>query len=176
MWKTLAEDFPDQKVINRGFGGSELADSVYFVDRIVIPYKPRLIVLFAGTNDINGGKSPQTVFTDFKAFVARVRAGLPNTRIAYLSITPAPSRWSQAEKQKEANRLIRNFISAENTRLDYIDLWDQFLGPDGKPREDLFLADRLHNNAAGYKIRAAAVRPHLEAAAHGEAAQGGAAK
>jgi len=163
MWKTLAADFPDQKVINRGFGGSELADSVYFADRIVIPYKPRLIVLFAGTNDINAGKAPQTVFADFKAFVARVRADLPNTRIAYLSISPAPIRWSQADKQKEANRRIKDYI-ATGTNLDYIDLWDQFLGPDGKPREDLFLPDRLHNNAAGYKIRAAAVRPHLESA------------
>ncbi|HEX3997726.1 MAG TPA: SGNH/GDSL hydrolase family protein [Pirellulales bacterium] len=161
MWKTLAQDFPDYKVINRGFGGSELADSVYYADRIVIPYKPRLIVLFAGTNDINAGKSPQTVFDDFKAFVARVRGALPDTRIAYLSISPAPSRWSQADKQKEANRLIRDYIATEKKNLDYIDLWDQFLGPDGKPREDLFLLDRLHNNAAGYKIRAAAVRPHL---------------
>jgi lysophospholipase L1-like esterase len=164
MWKTLATDFPDQKTINRGFGGSELADSVYFADRIVIPYKPRLIVLFAGTNDINAGKSPETVFADFKAFVARVRADLPATRIAYLSITPAPSRWSQAAKQKEANRLIKDYIAAEKNNLDYIDLWDQFLGPDGNPREDLYLPDRLHNNAAGYKIRAAAVRPHLEPA------------
>jgi lysophospholipase L1-like esterase len=164
MWKTLATDFPDQKTINRGFGGSELADSVYYVDRIVIPYKPRLIVLFAGTNDINAGKSPETVFADFKAFVAKVRDGLPNTRIAYLSISPAPSRWSQAAKQKEANRLIRDYIASEKNNLDYIDLWDQFLGPDGKPREDLFLLDRLHNNAAGYKIRAAAVRPYLETA------------
>ena len=90
IWKTLATDFPDQKTINRGFGGSELADSVYYADRIVIPYKPRLIVLFAGTNDINAGKRPETVFADFKAFVAKVRAGLPNTRIAYLSISPAP--------------------------------------------------------------------------------------
>jgi len=165
-WKSLAQDFPEYKTINRGFGGSELADSVYYADRIVIPYKPRLVVLFAGTNDIAAGKSPQTVFADFKAFVAKVRPALPETRIAYLSISPAPSRWSQADKQKEANRLIREYIDAENKssgkkQLDFIDLWDQFLGPDGKPREDLFLPDRLHNNAAGYKIRAAAVRPHL---------------
>lgn len=166
FWKSLARDFPDYQVINRGFGGSQLADSVYYADRIVIPYKPRLIVLFAGTNDIAAGKSPQQVFADFKAFVARVRADLPKTRVAYLSISPAPSRWSQADKQKEANRLIREYIADENktsknANLDYIDLWDQFLGSDGKPREDLFLPDRLHNNAAGYKIRAAAVRPHL---------------
>lgn len=161
LWTTLTTDFPDVKTINRGFGGSELADSVYYADRIVIPYKPRLIVLFAGTNDINAGVKPEKVADDFKAFVEKVRAALPDTRIAYLSISPAPIRWGQADQQKEANRLIKQYIDA-GKNLDYIDEWDQFLGPDGKPREDLYRPDRLHSNAAGYKLRAEIVRPHLQ--------------
>jgi lysophospholipase L1-like esterase len=160
-WKTLARDFPDCEVINRGFGGSEIADCVYYADRIVAPYKPRLIVLQAGGNDINAGKTPEQVRADFKAFVEKVRAKLPDARIAFLSIHPAPSRWAQAEKQKEANRLIKETV-ASGKNLDYIDLWEQFLGTDGKPREDLFVEDRLHNNAEGYKIRADVVRPHLK--------------
>jgi len=161
LWKTLVEDFPDQKVINRGFGGSEMADATYFADRIVIPYKPRLVVVQAGGNDINGGKSPEQVFADFKAFVTKVRAKLPDVRIAYLSMNPSPSRWSQREKQQRGNQLIKDFIAGEKN-LDYIDFWGAMLGPDGQPREDLFVADRLHNNAAGYKIRADVVRPHLK--------------
>ncbi len=161
LWKTLAEDFPGYQVINRGFGGSQLADSVYFADRIVIHYEPRLIILNAGGNDINAGKSPEQVLADFRAFVEKVRAELPETRIAFLSLSPSPKRWEQAEKQKAANRLVKQYIAA-GKNLDYIELWDQFLGPDGKPREDLFVADRLHNNAAGYKIRAEVVRPHLQ--------------
>ena len=160
LWKTLAEDFPHHNVINRGFGGSELADSVHFADRIVTPYKPRLIVLFAGTNDINAGKSPEQVLSDFKAFVTKVRASLPDVRIAYLGMSPAPIRWEQADKQKEANRLIKSFIQA-GKNMDFIDEWDPFLGPDGKPREELYLPDRLHSNDAGYKIRAETVRSHL---------------
>jgi lysophospholipase L1-like esterase len=160
LWKTLGKDFPDQKVINRGFGGSETSDLVHFVDRIVIPYKPRLIVVQEGGNDINGGKSPERVLADHKAFVAKVRAKLPDVRIVITAINPSPLRWAQAEKQKEANRLLKEYAqSADN--LDFIDLWDAFLGPDGKPREELYVADRLHNNAAGYKVRAEAVRPHL---------------
>jgi lysophospholipase L1-like esterase len=161
LWKTLAQDFRDQKVINRGFGGSEMADAVYFADRIVIPYRPRLIVIQAGGNDINNGKSPEQVAADFKAFVAKVRSKLPDVRIAYLSMNPSPSRWSQREKQQRGNQLIKEFIAGEK-KLDYIDFWDALLGPDGKPREDLFVQDRLHNNAAGYKIRADVVRPHLK--------------
>ena len=160
LWKTLARDFPDHKVINRGFGGSQIADAVYYADRIVIPYKPKLVVLQAGGNDVNAGKTPERVLSDFKAFVEKARAGLPEVRIAFLSIHPAPVRWAQADRQKKANSLIQAYIRAGKD-LDYIDLWDQFLGQDGKPREDLFLNDRLHNNAEGYKIRAEAVRPHL---------------
>jgi lysophospholipase L1-like esterase len=161
MWKSLATDFPDQKVINRGFGGSEMADAVYFAERIVIPYMPRLIVIQAGGNDINNGKSPEQVLADFKAFVAKIRAKLPEVRIAYLSMNPSPSRWSQREKQQRGNQLVKDYIASEKN-LDYIDFWDAMLGPDGQPREDLFIQDRLHNNAAGYKIRADIVRPHVK--------------
>jgi lysophospholipase L1-like esterase len=160
-WTTLAQDFPEYPVINRGFGGSHLGDSLYYADRIVIPYKPKLIVLNAGGNDINAGKTPERVFADFKAFVEKVRSELPDARIAFLSLSPSPSRWAQAEKQQAANRLVKEYILA-GKNLDYIELWDQFLGPDGKPREDLFVEDRLHNNAEGYKIRAAVVRPNLQ--------------
>jgi lysophospholipase L1-like esterase len=160
-WTTLAEDFPEYKVINRGFGGSQTVDSVYYADRIVIPYKPRLIVLQEGGNDINAGKKAEQVLADFKAFVAKVRAELPDARIAFTSLSPSPRRWEQAEEQKKANRLVQEYVRA-GKNLDYIELWDQFLGPDGKPREDLFVEDRLHNNEAGYKIRTQVVRPHLQ--------------
>jgi len=160
-WKTLAEDFPEYKVINRGFGGSVISDATYFADRIVIPYKPRLVVLQAGSNDIALKKSPEQVCEDFKDFVKKIRAALPEARIAYMSINPAPSRWNQREAQQKSNQLIKDYIAGEKN-MDYIDMWSCFLGPDGTPREDLFVADRLHNNAAGYKIRVAMVRPYLK--------------
>jgi lysophospholipase L1-like esterase len=161
LWKSLPQDFPGEKVINRGFGGSEMADSVYYADRIVIPYKPRLIVIQAGGNDINNGKSPEQVLADFRAFVEKVRARLPGVRIAYLGMNPSPSRWAQREKQQRGNQLIKEYV-VTGKNLDFIEFWDVLLGPDGKPREDLFIQDRLHNNAAGYKIRADVVRPHLK--------------
>lgn len=159
-WKTLQEDFPDQKVINRGFGGCHMADVVYYADRIVIPYKPRLIVVQAGGNDLNSGKTPQQVAEDFQALFEKVRAKLPDTRIVYMSIGPSPARWSQVEQQKTANRLIQEIIS-KGKNLDYIDSFAAFLGPDGKPREELFIADRLHHSAEGYKLRTSLVKPHL---------------
>ena len=84
-WKTLAQDFSEYKVVNRGFGGSQIADSTFYADRIIFPYKPRLIVLGAGSNDINAGKPPEQVAADFEAFVEKVRAALPDARIAFMS-------------------------------------------------------------------------------------------
>ena len=161
LWKTLAEDFPEHKVINRGFGGSQLSDNIHYADRIVIPYKPKLIVIQAGGNDINAGKTPETVVADFKTYVEKVRAKLPEVRIAYMSINPSPARWSQLEQQRKANKLVKEYI-ASGKNLDYIDIWDSVLGSDGQPREELFIADKLHPSAEGYKIRTALVRPHLK--------------
>ena len=160
MWTTLAQDFPEHKVINRGFGGCQIADCTYYADRIVIPYKPRLIVLRAGGNDIHAGKTPEQVQADFQAFVEKVRAKLPEVRIAYMTINATPARWANVEQEKKANQLIKDYI-AKGENLDYIDTFDATMGADGKPRKELFIKDRLHFNAEGYKILAAQVRDHL---------------
>ena len=160
-WKTLATDFPNTQVINRGIGGTHIEDTTYFADRLVLPYKPRLIILGAGTNDIADNMTPAQVFAEFQAFVTKVRAALPDTRIAFLGINPAPSRWAQRDNQQAANRLIKNY-TASGRNMDYIELWDVLLGPDGKPRPELYVGDGLHPSTAGYQIRADVVRPHLK--------------
>lgn len=160
FWKTLAQDFPQYNVIDRGFGGSTIADCTHYADRIVIPYRPSLIVLHAGSNDLSAGKTPQRVYDDFRAFVEKVRAALPETPIAFVSINPTPARWAQAEKQRETNDLIKRYIFSAS-RLAYIDIWNALLGPDGQPRADLHIRDRLHPNAAGYKIRAEIINKYL---------------
>ena len=160
-WKTLAQDFPEHQVINRGFGGSQIADSVFYADRIVIPYRPRLIVLRAGGNDIHAGKTPEQVLADFKSFVEKVRTKLPEVRIAYLTINASPSRWANAEGEKKANQLIKEYILV-GKNLAYIDTFDATLDANGKPREELFVKDRLHFNEEGYKVLTSIVRRHLK--------------
>jgi lysophospholipase L1-like esterase len=150
-WTTLAEDFPHHRVLNRGFGGSEMADSVFFADRIVMPYEPRFIVVYAGGNDINAQKSAEQVFADFKAFVAKVRAQMKETPIAYISIAGNPKRWSQVEEVKKANALIEAFTK-EQPNLVFIDVFHEMLGSDGLPKPDIFVEDQLHMNAEGYKL------------------------
>ena len=151
LWKTLAEDLPEHKVINRGFGGSQIDDSVHFVDRIVVPYQPKRIVMYAGGNDINGGKTPERVASDFKAFVAKVHAKLPETKISYISIAGNPARWAQVERVKEANKLTREFTTTDK-RLSFIDVFPHMMGKDGMPLPEIFVDDRLHMNEKGYAI------------------------
>jgi len=150
LWNT-AKAFPEIKTINRGFGGSQIADSVKFADRIVIPCKPRLVVFYAGDNDIAGGKSPERVFGDFKELVEKIQAALPETRIAFISIKPSPSRWKFIDTQRKANSLVEEFVRSDR-RLTYIDVVKPMLDDKGEPRAELFQKDMLHLNDEGYRL------------------------
>lgn len=158
-WKT-GECFPDMTTINRGFGGSAVADVLYYVDRIVIPYRPRIIVFYAGDNDIAGGAPPQRVAEDYIAFVKRVRAALPQTRIIFIAIKPSIARWKLVEKMRQANRLMAEF-SRGDPRLAFVDVDAPMIGPDGRPRRDLFVPDGLHLNDKGYELWTSLLRPLL---------------
>jgi lysophospholipase L1-like esterase len=160
FWTSLATDFPGVPVINRGFGGSEIKDSTHFADQILFPYAPRAIFFRAGGNDIADGEAPENVFQDFQAFVTTVHARLPDADIYFISWSPTPLRWANRDKEATLNRLVKDY--AEHTpHLFYIEA-DQFvLGVDGKPRPELYRADRLHFDAAGYKLLAARVRPYV---------------
>jgi len=161
LWETLATDFPGVPVINRGFGGSELRDSTFYADRIVIPYAPRQIVMYAGENDLQAGRTPQQVTADFRAFVERVRRDLPKARIAYISNKPSPSRAALLEAQRQANALIKT--EAGRLHVDYIDVFTSMLDASGRPREELFVEDRLHMNRTGYELWQQKVAPYLSA-------------
>jgi len=159
-WTTLKQDFPKHKVMNRGFGGSVISDSVFFADRIVTPYKPVMVVFYAGDNDLGGGKTPEVVAADFKAFATKVWAADDKVKIAYIAIKPSIKRWAIVDKVKEANRLIEAYCKSDK-RLDFIDIYPVMLGEDGKPKPELFVADGLHMTPAGYKLWTDIVEKHL---------------
>ena len=164
FWTTLAQDFPEMPVINRGFGGSQIIDSVNYADRIVLPYKPKMIVFYAGGNDINAGKSPEQVCTDFQAFVDKVHADLPKTRIVYISINPSVARWKQEEKVLEANRLIQKYIhdkASRSLKLTYLDTHAALLSAEGQPQPEILRTDGLHLNPTGYQKWTAIVHPRI---------------
>ncbi len=162
FWSTLEQDMAPLPVINRGFGGSHMHDVVVYAPRIVNAYRPRAVVLFAGTNDLSGSKpkTAQEVYDGYRAFVEVVHAALPATPIYYISITPTPSRWKYWPSVQEVNRLICAHTQTD-ARLHFIDLTPVILGPDGQPDRNLFRIDRLHPNPKGYAVWTAAIKPIL---------------
>lgn len=160
MWESLESDFQGVPVMNRGFGGSQVRDATHHAAQVALRYRPRMILLYAGDNDIDAGRSPRQVAQDFRAFVLRVRQELPDTRIAFLAIKPSPVRAEQLPRQQEANALVRAEI-ADLPGTVFIDVAKPMLGADGQPRPELFAEDRLHMNAAGYALWKTIVAPYL---------------
>jgi lysophospholipase L1-like esterase len=162
LWRSLPGDFPQHKVINRGFGGSQIVDATHFAPRIVFPAAPSVILLRSGGNDIHAGKSAEQVFEDYKAFVTTVHAKLPDAQIIYLGLCPTIARINEVPEGDKLNALVKNF-AAKNPKLKFVDCADMTVGSDGKPRAELFVADKLHLSEAGYKLLAERVRPFMPA-------------
>ena len=160
MWRTH-DSFPGLPVINRGFGGSQISDVLHFADRVVLAYQPKVIVFYAGDNDIADGKSVQRVVEDYRKFVGLVHAGRPAARIVFLAIKPSGSRWSLWPEMNRANELVRDFCKTDD-RLIYTDLSASLLAAEGTPDPSLFLNDRLHLSAKGYAIWTTALAPLLQ--------------
>ncbi len=162
MWDT-DKWFPDDAVINRGFGGSQISDVLAFADRIVLKYKPRVIVFYAGDNDIAAGKSPERVAADFRQFAELIENQLPGTHILYLPIKPSLARWKLWPTMAEANRLIRRFLETRY-HWQYLDTDTVILNQQGQPRDDVFAGDGLHLNDAGYELWTNLVKPCVDRA------------
>jgi lysophospholipase L1-like esterase len=160
-WSTLAKDFPDVTVINRGFGGSEIDDSTAYASRIIIPYHPRIIVFYAGDNDLADKKvkrSSDQVVAEYTNFVSIVHSQLPDTKIVFISIKPCLARWKLKDEVVDVNQQI---AAMKEPYLEFVDIYPLMLGPDGKPEKDLLLADGLHPSQKAYKIWAKVIRPYL---------------
>ena len=161
LWD-LKKSFPGLSLVNCGFGGSEIADSTHFAPRLLIPLKPRLIVLYAGDNDSANGHSASRIADDFKTFAATIHAGLPGCRILYTPIKPSIARKNLLPLQREANALIEKQCAAQPGQLHYLDLATPMFAPDGSLRPELYQKDGLHLSPAGYQIWNGLLRPHLE--------------
>lgn len=164
LWPNIRADFPKVDVVQRGFGGTDLHLVVHYAPRVVLPYCPRLIVVYAGDNDVAEGRTPEEILTDFKAFVRVVRRPMPKTKIAFVAIKPSGDRVALLNKMRATNALVRQYVATDSS-LTYVDVFTPMLGPDGRPREELFQADRLHLNAQGYALWRDLLQPIVSATA-----------
>ena len=149
MWKSLNSDFPDHKVLNRGFGGSHISDLIHYFDVVVARHKPKTIVLYCGENDLWSGKPPKQVFADFIEFTKRVHAIEPKTKIHYLAAKPSPKRMSKWVIYQTCNHLIADHANKDK-RLNFVDVSKVMLDKIGQPLPNIWLKDKLHMNATGY--------------------------
>lgn len=161
-WDT-ARAFPEIDSINRGFGGSQTSDCIYFFDRIVLPYKPTVIVLYEGDNDIGAGKSTEQVVKDFQTFAKQVRVKLPGTKIVYIPIKPSIKRASLWNKMENVNQEVQT-MAAIRKGLYYADIATPMLASGSPPDESLFAKDGLHLSDKGNALWASVINPVVKEA------------
>ncbi len=160
FWNT-AERFPGMPIINRGFGGSQLADVNRYVKETVLRYQPRIVVLYAGDNDINAGKTNDQVLADYETFVRSVHASDSTIDIIFIPIKPSLQRWALWPRMSELNTRVLTHTKA-HAHQHYVDLATPMLGADGKPRPELFVEDGLHMTSAGYDGWSAGLKVMLD--------------
>lgn len=161
LWEDLEQRFKTHAALNRGFGGSTLADCLRHLDRLVLPHKPRVVVVYAGDNDLAMGRTPQEVFDDFLALTRRVHERLPRTEIVFVSIKPSPARADLLDRIRDTNTRVRNHIAKHPRHLRYVDVFSPMLDGNGRPRPELFGQDALHLNAEGYALWTSLISPVL---------------
>lgn len=163
LWKDMAEGMAPYRPIQRGFGGSNWVDVAIFSERLIYPHSPRAIAFFVG-NDIQGketDRTPQEVVSLFNHVVGVVRAKHPTVPIFYIAVTPSGSRFAAWPKIKAGNTAIQAYCKATPNTY-FIPTESAFLDAEGKPRDELFVADRLHLNPDGYVRWGAIIKSHLD--------------
>ena len=161
-WQDVQSYFPEYKIVNRGFGGSTLPDVIHYANKIITPYHPKQVLVYCGDNDLAASDTvtPQIVTDRFKTLFNIIRKSLPQANITFISIKPSPSRKQLMPKMKQANSMIKSFLS-KNKNTSFIDVYHPMLLASDAPIPDIFLEDSLHMNAKGYEIWKKAIQPHL---------------
>ncbi|HEX5153165.1 MAG TPA: GDSL-type esterase/lipase family protein [Parafilimonas sp.] len=152
MWENLYDDFAEYKPVNLGFGGSTLEACVYYFERVMKPFYPDYLVIYAGDNDLGDGKQPKQVLCFFEQLCSKVKNSFGDAMMFYISIKPSLSRWNINEQIKKTNQLIRQSIETDYPQAQFIDLYGNMLNEYGKPNPELFVADGLHLSSAGYAL------------------------
>ena len=160
MWKSLDEDLPAVTAVNRGFGGSQFSDLLYYLDRLVTCYKPSKIFIYEGDNDIASGKKPEKILEDAKQVRQKIANALPGVPVYFIAAKPSVARWKLRKKYQQLNSLLAVYAS-KTPNTGFVNVWEPALDEHGEVMKDIFLEDNLHMNKKGYAIWKAAIEPFL---------------
>lgn len=158
QWTNVAAVMAPLPVVNRAFGGSRTGDQLLRFDAVVLPWAPRLVVYYCGSNDLKAGEPPEAIFGRFREFDERIRKELPKTRLVFVSATRSPDREPMWDRVDDYNRRVREYCQATPGRT-FVDVNPTLVGVDGRPRLDLYQPDRLHLLPAAYAEFARVLRP-----------------
>jgi lysophospholipase L1-like esterase len=161
MWSSLKTDFPKYAVVNRGIGGTWLADQLHIAPQLVYPLDPKTIVIYAGENDLQDGRSVEDVVTAFKDVREQIRTEESRATIVFIALKPSPSRRGLTAAMRDANDQIAA-LCAKDPQCTFVDIFTPMLDDKGEPRVELFIEDMLHMNAAGYQLWREFVAPALQ--------------
>ncbi len=161
FWKDPVKDFKDDKILNRGFGGSQIIDLIENFDQVILKYNPSKIIIYSGDNDIQEGKSAEYVYGDFCVLFGMIKAKLPNTKVYYIAIKPSLIRWDNVLEMNRANIMINEYLNAQQNG-SFVDIFSPMIGLDGKPDVKLFVNDSLHLSDKGYKLWTKILAPYIK--------------
>jgi lysophospholipase L1-like esterase len=161
-WGTIKTDLSPLNIIPRGFGGSTIDEVDYYLDRMVLAYAPRTVVIYEGDNELAEGQTPQYIAGRFADVTKRIHARFPSARVYVISVKPSMSRWRLWESSRQLNQLLEAWTRSDS-RLAYIEAASALLGADGMPIASYYAEDRLHLTSTGYQAWAKAIKPQLMA-------------
>jgi lysophospholipase L1-like esterase len=161
LWETLYDDFADYKPVNLGFGGSTLAACDWFFDRVVSPFHPDSIIVYAGDNDLGDGRHPEEVFIFFQQLVARTRRQFGDIPLAYISVKPSISRWNIVDSIRYCNKIIEEEIKRQADHLYFINIYNRMTDNAGYPKREFLDPDGLHINEKGYALWKGIIHQYL---------------
>lgn len=161
FWKNPAKDFNNPKILNRGFGGSQIIDLIENFDQVILKYHPKKIVIYSGDNDIEVGKSAEVVFGDFCTLYGMIKAKLPKTQVYYIAIKPSLNRWEKVIEIKKANTMINEYLNYKQNTT-FVDIFSPMIGLSGKPDKKWFIEDGLHMTAEGYQLWTEILAPYIK--------------
>lgn len=151
LWHNLAESFPGKNVLNRGFGGSEMSDLLYYTPQLILKHKPNIVFIYEGDNDIAAGRSTEQILTNADSLIKIIRAALPKTKIIFISPKPSGARWHLKAQYENFNSKLAQFTKSRK-RVYFADVWLPMLDATGNLLPGLFLEDNLHMTEKGYSI------------------------
>lgn len=162
MWKDVADYFPEEKVLNRGFGGSRFTDLIYYANRVIYPYQPSMVFVYEGDNDLAAGDTPKAILKEAKKLRKMIAKNLgKDVPVIFIAPKPSVARWNLKEEYEVLNGMLEKYTD-KTAHTEFADVWTPALDENGKVFEDIFLEDNLHMNAKGYKIWQQVLLPFME--------------